>query len=305
MNANARDYVQLHFIIILWGFTAILGLLVRIPAPDLVFYRTLIASFGLLAVIAIAGVTLKVGMADFFKLTGNGVLIAAHWILFFESARISTASVSLAGLSTISFWTSLMEPVMNRKKIDRLELLLGLVVVLGLYLIFHFEFSYVPGLIMSLGSALFGSLFTVINANITHRHNQFVITFYELIAANVATAIFILVYAGFVLHSSAWFAFPSAWDWFYLALLGLVCTVYPFSMSIELMKRMSAFMVNLSVNLEPVYGIILAVIIFGDREKMNPGFYAGTLVILLSVIIYPVLKNRREKWKLAKKEVPG
>ncbi len=305
MNTRLKDYIQLHFIIILWGFTAILGLLIKIPAYDLVFFRTLIACAGLLTIILIARLPVKVGTRDFLNLAGTGMLIATHWILFFGSARISTASVSLAGLSTISFWTSLLEPVMKGKKIEAIELLLGLLVILGLYLIFHFEFGYAAGLLMSLGCAFFGALFTVINSKITHRHNEYVITFYEMLAANITTGLFIIIYALFIVKQGPVFAAPSAWDWFYLSLLALVCTVYPFSVSVELMKRISAFMMNLSVNLEPVYGIILAVIIFGGREKMNTGFYFGTGIILFSVILYPVLKRQQDKWKLLKKGITG
>ena len=305
MTGQFKDLVQLHFIILLWGFTAILGLLIKIPAFDLVFYRTLLASSGILAIIYIGKFRFNVGRKDLLRLIGTGILISAHWILFFESARVSTASISLAGLSTISFWTSLMEPIMKGQKIQPLELLLGILVIFGLYLIFHFEFGFAVGMIMSLVSAFLGALFTVINSKITHRHNEYVITFYEMVAANITTGLFIVVYSVFILADRQLFVLPSAWDWFYLALLAFVCTIYPFSVSIELMKRISAFMMNLSVNLEPVYGIILAVIIFGDSEKMNTGFYLGTFIILLSVIIYPILRKRQEKWKLVKKGLTG
>jgi drug/metabolite transporter (DMT)-like permease len=299
LTGQLKDLFQLHFIILLWGFTAILGLLIKIPAFDLVFYRTLLASAGLIVIIFIGKFRFNVGRKDFLKLAGTGVLVAGHWILFFESARVSTASISLAGLSTISFWTSLLEPIMKKQKIQWLELLLGILVIFGLYLIFHFEFGFAVGMIMSLVSAFFGAVFTVINSKITHRHNEYVITFYEMVAASLTTALFIIIYSLFFLSDRHLFVLPSALDWFYLALLAFVCTVYPYSVSVELMKRISAFMMNLSVNLEPVYGIILAVIIFGEKEKMNSGFYMGTAVILLSVIIYPVLRRRQRKWKLA------
>ncbi len=303
MNVRIKDYLQLHFIVVLWGFTAILGLLIKIPAYDLVFFRTLLASLGLLLIILIGNLRLNVGRKDFFRLMGTGGLIAVHWILFFGSARISTASVSLAGLSTISFWTSILEPVMKRKKVEMLEVFLGFVVIAGLYLIFHFDFGYAPGFIMSLISAFFGALFTVINSKITHRHNEYVITFYEMLAANIATAFFILLYSLSAFSSGKIFEFPDTWDLFYLSLLAFVCTVYPFSVSVELMKRISAFAVNLSVNLEPVYGIILAVIIFGGKEKMNTGFYSGTAIILLSVIIYPFLRKQQDRWRILKKGI--
>ena len=304
MKTSLKDYFQLHFIIILWGFTAILGLLIKIPAYHLVFYRTLLATCGILAIILIGNFTFRVGRKDFFNLIGTGIMISAHWILFFESARVSTASVSLAGLSTISFWTSLLEPIMKGKKIELLEVMLGILVIGGLYLIFHFEFGYAIGMLMSLSSAFLGALFTVINSKITHRHNEYVITFYEMMAANITTGLFIVIYSITISSTNNIFILPSPMDWFYLALLAFVCTVYPFSVSIELMKRITAFLMNLSVNLEPVYGILLAILIFGDKEKMNAGFYAGTFIILLSVIIYPLLRKRQDR-RMARKGLVG
>jgi drug/metabolite transporter (DMT)-like permease len=291
LNRNLKDFFILHFIIILWGFTAILGLLIRLPPTALVFYRTLLASAGLLAIIFFFRLDLSIPRKDFFKLFATGIVIAGHWLLFFGSARVSTASVCLAGLATTSFWTSLIEPWMKGRRAEALELSFGLIVILGLYLIFHFEFNYAFGLGLSLGSAFLGALFMVINSKITHRHNQYVITFYEISAACAVTGIFLLALMMADPSLSSTSLLPSAPDWLYLTILAFVCTIYPFSVSVELMKRLSAFMVNLSVNLEPVYGIILAVIIFGDREKMNTGFYFGTGIILTSVIAYPLIKR--------------
>ena len=292
----------MHFIIVLWGFTAILGLLIKIPAMELVFFRTMLASIGLMTVILIGKLSLRVSLIDLAKLSGTGILIAGHWILFFGSARISTVSVCLAGMATTSFWTSLMEPVLKKKPIELLEVFFGLLIIAGLYLIYHFEFNYVLGLTLSLGSAFLGALFTVVNSKITHHHNEFVISFYEMAAACITAGIFLFLYFYLIGSPEKINLNPSVWDWFYLVLLAFVCTVYPFSIAIELMKRISAFMMNLSVNLEPVYGIILAVIIFGDKEKMNTGFYLGTLVILASVITYPVIRNQLNRRKMMKLE---
>jgi drug/metabolite transporter (DMT)-like permease len=300
LKAGLKDYVQLHFIIILWGFTAILGLLIRIPAVELVFFRTMLASFGLLIVILFTRRNFNVRFSDFLKLSGTGVIIAGHWMLFFESARFSTASVCLAGMATTSFWTSLIEPLFKSKSIQMLEVFFGLVVIAGLYLIFHFEFNYAFGLALSLGSAFLGAVFTVVNSKITHHHDEYVISFYEMTTACLTTGILLMIYFHQAGSNVKINLDPSGMDWFYLALLAFVCTVYPFSVAIELMKRISAFTMNLSVNLEPVYGIILAVIIFGDKEKMNTGFYLGTLIILASVIGYPLIRNQVNKRKMMK-----
>jgi drug/metabolite transporter (DMT)-like permease len=305
LKAGPKDYIQLHFIIILWGFTAILGLLIKIPALELVLFRTMLASLGLMVVILISKRNFRVSLTDLLKLSGTGILIAGHWMLFFGSARFSTASVCLAGMATTSFWTSLIEPLMKRKSIQLLEVFFGLVVIAGLYLIFHFEFHYALGLSLSVGSAFLGALFTVVNSKITHHHDEYVISFYEMATACLTTGVFLLAYINLAASPEKIIFNPSSLDWFYLSLLAFICTVYPFSVAIELMKRISAFTMNLSVNLEPVYGIILAVLIFGEKEKMNTGFYLGTLVILISVVSYPMIRNQVNKKKMMKMGTDG
>ena len=296
MSATARDYIQLHFIIILWGFTAILGLLIHVPPLELVFYRTFLASLGLLIIILFRKLPLVVPSKYTLRFIGTGVIIAAHWILFFGSARVSTASVCLAGMATTSFWTSLIEPIVNKRKVQALEVFFGLIVIAGLYLIFHFEFNHALGLVLALISAILAAVFTVINSKFTHAHNHHTISFYEMAGASLATGIMIPVYYLITSRGLDAVSYPAASDWGYLLILAIACTVYPFTVAIELMKRISAFLVNLSINMEPVYGILLAFIIFGEKERMNPGFYFGTLIILLSVILYPFLRawsNRR------------
>lgn len=300
MSATVRDYIQLHFIIILWGFTAILGLLIKVPPLELVFYRTFLASFGLLIIIRYRKLPLLVSRKYMIKFLGTGFIIAAHWILFFGSARVSTASVCLAGMATTSFWTSLIEPLVNKRRIKKMEVFFGLIVIAGLYLIFHFEFNHALGLLLALASAILASVFTVINSRFTHSHNHHTISFYEMTGASLLSGLIIPFYYLFASGNIGSISFPSVSDWGYLVILAIACTVYPFTVSIELMKRISAFVVNLSINMEPVYGIILAYLIFGEKERMNPGFYLGTLIILLSVILYPVIRVWSNKRRIKK-----
>ena len=300
MSASVRDYIQLHFIIILWGFTAILGLLIYVPPLELVFYRTFLAAFGLLIIIKYRNLPLQVSRKYLLRFLGTGFIIAAHWILFFGSARVSNASVCLAGMATTSFWTSLIEPLVNRRRIKLVEVVFGLIVIVGLYLIFHFEFNHALGLLLALASAILASVFTVINSQFTHSHNHHTISFYEMAGASLLSGLIIPIYYLFTSGSLVDIAVPSISDWGYLLILALACTVYPFTVSIELMKRISAFIVNLSINMEPVYGIILAFLIFGDKERMNTGFYLGTLVILFSVILYPIIRVWTNKTKIRK-----
>lgn len=290
MIATTSDYLKLHFIVLIWGFTAILGLLITIPAVEIVFYRTLIASSTLALILYFRKFKFRLGTKEILKILGTGVLIAAHWILFFAAARVSTASVCLAGMATCSLWTSFLEPLLNKKKIKAFEVILGLVVISGLYVIFRFEFNHALGLFMALVSAALAALFSVINGKLTQRHDPYMITFYEMLGACLGTIAFFPIYK--VYYSPEGLnLIPSSMDWLWLAILAIICTVYAFSISVELMKRVSAFVVNLTVNLEPVYGIILAVIIFGEKEEMKPGFYLGTFIILLSVLAYPVINR--------------
>jgi drug/metabolite transporter (DMT)-like permease len=293
--SQTTDYLKLHFIVWIWGFTAILGLLITIPAVEIVFYRTLIAFATLGVVLYMRGINFKIGKGEVLKILGTGGIISAHWILFFAAARVSTASVCLAGMATCSLWTSFVEPMMNKNKIKGFEVVLGLIVISGLYVIFRFEFNHALGLGMAVLSAFLAALFSVINGKFTKKHNPYIITFYEMLGACIGTAAFFPIYLLYFAKDGALNLTPTAMDWLWLLVLAIVCTVYAFSVSVEIMKRVSAFVVNLTVNLEPVYGIVLAVVIFGEKEQMQPGFYIGTFIILLSVLAYPVLNKMNKR----------
>ncbi|WP_339702084.1 DMT family transporter [Algoriphagus aquimarinus] len=296
MNSTIKDYLMLHLIVLIWGFTAILGLLISLPAIELVFYRTLIAAIGVAGLFLLKKKNLLMPFPDMIKVTGVGFVIAMHWILFFWSARVSTASVCLAGMATTSLWTAFVEPLFNRTKIKWYEVGLGLMVISGLLVIFSFESGYWLGISMALGSAFLAAIFSVLNGKLAHKHHPYQITFYEMAGACLFTLLFMPIYSNFMTEDGLKLTWVG-YDWFWLFILGGVCTVYAFSVSVELMKRLSVFSINLTVNLEPVYGIILAVLIFGESEKMTPQFYLGTGIILVSVLTYPVLNyiNKRRK----------
>ncbi|MGJ3236344.1 DMT family transporter [Marivirga sp.] len=290
MTNEVKNYVQLHFIVLIWGLTAILGLLINISAVAVVFYRTSFATIILFFILYFWKLSFKVGFKEFLKILGVGLIIGLHWILFFAAARVSTASVCLVGIATCSFWTSLIEPLMSSRKIKIYELALGILVVIGLYIIFSVEFQYIEGLIMSVLSAILASIFTVLNGKLTHRHNHYVITFYEMMGAFLGSILLIPFYLGYFNTEIIDFI-PNQFDWLYLIILAGICTVLAFSMSVKVQKVLSAFVVNLTVNLEPIYGIILAFLIFGEEEQMSLGFYIGTAIILLSVLCYPVVNR--------------
>jgi len=289
--ASLKDYLQLHFIVLIWGFTAILGLLISVPPVEIVFYRTLIAAIALAIFLSWKGESLKLRRRDWWKIPLTGLLIGAHWILFFLSARVANASVSLAGMATLALWTSILEPLMTKKKFRLFEILLGISVLSGLYVIFRFEFEYALGLFLAILSAFLAAVFSIINSQLTLRYNHYHITLLEMGGACVSIALFFPVYAKYFSEAGHLQLVLEPMDILYLLILAGVCTVYAYSKGVELMQRISAFGLNLTIHLEPVYGIILAVIFFNEHENLSPGFYVGTLIILISVLSYPVVNH--------------
>jgi drug/metabolite transporter (DMT)-like permease len=283
--------------VLIWGVTSILGLLISLPSLELVFYRTLLAAIGVAVLMGIRKESLRVAPMDLLKIIGVGVLISLHWIFFFWSAKVSTASVCLAGMATTSLWTSFLDPLINKKRIKPFEVALGLLVISGLLVIFQFENGYWLGLFMALAAAFLSALFSILNGRLTFRYSPYQITFYEMAAASLVALLFLPLYSYIDGTAIQW-----TWkglDWFWILILAGICTVYAFSVSVELMKRLSVFSINLTINLEPVYGILLAVLIFGEKEKMTQQFYLGTGIIFISVLIYPALNYWQKKRKEA------
>jgi len=293
--ATRSDYFKLHFIVFLWGFSAILGKLVTIPAVEMIFYRAILAALGLALVIIATKGSFAVTRTQLLKLLLIGSIVALHWLAFFGSARVSNVSVSLVGFATNSLWAALLEPWFNRTRIKKFELMLGLVVLSGLYIIFSFDFQYKLGLLFGIAAGFTSALFSVFNAKMVQRIPAFTITFYEMVGVFISLALFLPVYQYFWADQHTLQLIPSASDWLFIGLLAGVCSVYAYSVAVELMKKISVFLLQLSLNLEPIYGIVMAVIIFGDQEKMGSNFYIGTLVIMAAVASYPLLRKRYDR----------
>lgn len=298
MNTSPKpslfDYLHLHFLVIIWGFTAILGKLINadLSRVSLTFFRTLLAAIGLALVLTLRKEWKKVPAQDRNRMLGVGVIMGVHWLTFFASAHVSSASVCLAGMSTTSLFTALLEPLFSRKQVRPLEILMSLLVMVGLYLIFRFEFDQSWGLGLALISSLLAALFTIANSRFVKTHPALVITFYEMGGATMGMLLG-LVGVGMVSGLTQAEVIPKATDWLWLGILASVCTVYAYSAGVHLLKKMSPFTLNLTINLEPVYGMALAYAIL--NERMTAGFYAGTGVILLTVILYPILNSRFSK----------
>lgn len=295
MIQERKDTAMLHLLVVIWGFTAILGAVIVLPPVEIVFFRTLIAACGLFFLVLLWKKPFRLpSTRDYLIVFGVGVIIAAHWILFFLAARISNISICLAGLATCSLWTSFIEPLFFKKKVKVFEVVLSCIAFAGIAVIFNVEFDYMLGFSVAVLSAFFSAVFSVINAKLTKRIDPYVITFYEMIGAVVSIAMFFPLYL-LLLPEHQLQLSPTLSDWGYLLILSLICTVFAYSYSVLLMQRLSAFFVNLTTNLEPVYGIVLALIFFPETEKMTSGFYVGTSLILLSVLLYPIFNKAHKR----------
>jgi drug/metabolite transporter (DMT)-like permease len=288
---NVKSYLHLHFIVFIWGFTAILGALISLEALPLVWFRMLFAVGFIAIYIYYKKLSLKVPIKLRMQLLFSGLIIALHWFTFFHAIKISNISITLACLSTGALFASLLEPILYGKKIVFYEVFFGLLVVLGLYIIFNVEGNYFWGMITALTSAFLSALFAVINSRLVKSYDATIISFYELSGGVLFFTIILLFGERF----SAEFFQLSIKDLLYLLLLSSVCTAYAFIASTSVMKFLSPYTVMLTINLEPIYGIILAVLIFQEKEKMSFEFYIGAFIILLTVLLNALLKSRKLK----------
>lgn len=247
----------------------------------------LIATLGLSLLFIFQRYSVKIALGDFIRIILVGFIVAAHWISFFGAIKLSNVSVTLGCLASATLFTSILEPLLLKRGINLIEVLIGFLIILGLYLIFRFETNYATGIIVAIISAFLAGLFTVLNKILVQKHSTRILTIYEMMGGFIGISIFLLLTGGF---SQSFFILPTS-DIVYLLILGLICTAFAFAIQVDVMKELSAFIVALSINLEPVYGIIMAFIFFGETEFMSAGFYAGTALILVSVFGYPLMKN--------------
>jgi drug/metabolite transporter (DMT)-like permease len=284
-----KNLLILHFTVVIWGFTGILGNLISISAVQMVWYRVMIASITLLAYFLLTNTSLKVSRKQFLQFFFTGSIVAIHWILFFHAIKVSTISVTLVCLSSFTLFTAILEPLIKKQSILIPDVVIGLIIILGIYLIFKFESQYTEGIILGLSSALASSLFATINSTLVQKSDPKVIGFYELSGA----FFWITIYRFITMDLQNERFDLSGSDWFYLLVLGTICTALAYVAGVSVMRTLSAFRVALITNLEPVYGIVLAFIFFGTRETMSVGFYLGATLILGSIFLYPVYKKRR------------
>ncbi|MGI9531598.1 DMT family transporter [Lutimonas sp.] len=293
-----KNQLHLHFIVFIWGFTAILGALISIEATPLVWYRVLLASLALFIFLKIRRISFNENGSDLIKLFFGGVLVALHWVTFFHAIKISTISTTLITLSSSAFFVVIIKPFFEKKRLEVYELLLAFLAMLGFVVIFYSETLYTKGILIALLSAFLVALFSVYNSRLIKSYRGSKIAFYELFFAGLFLTV--VLFAQNKLNL-AYFKLSQS-DWFYLLILAIVCTAYPFVVATNLLKKMSPFTIVLTNNLEPVYGIVLALIIFGEKEQMSMQFYIGSLIIFSSVLLNGILKSRKFKGRMTTKE---
>lgn len=291
----------LHLIVLIWGFTAILGALISLDAIPLVWYRMSLAVVFIVLYFVIKKKSFKVDGVGIGKFFLTGVVIALHWIFFFKAIKVSNVSVALVTMSTGAFFVSLIEPLFFKRRINKLEIVLGLIVILGLYIIFNFESQYRLGIFYALISSLLSAIFSVLNGLFIKKYAASTISLYQLFFG----VVFITAYLFFMNGFSISFFKISKLDWLYLLILSSFCTAYAFIASVKVMKYLSPYTVVLTLNLEPVYAILLALFIFGEKEKMNIEFYFGAFIVLFVVLVNGIIKNKTVLRKKIKEKTVG
>ncbi|PKB17715.1 DMT family transporter [Flavobacterium sp. 5] len=290
-NDNLKSYLSLHLIVFIWGFTAILGALITIQSEFLVWYRMFFAAIFLAVFVKAKGKSFKVTSKVLARFTFVGLLIALHWIFFFEAIKVSTVSITLSVFSLGAFFASLLEPLFYGRKVLWYEVFFGLIIIAGLGLIMQVEINYWHGMILALIAIILGVLFTLMNGKLIADHDPSVISFYEFLAGVIFISIYFLFQGSF----TADFFKMSVNNWILILILASICTAYAFTASVKVMRQLSPYTVMLTTNLEPVYGIVLAYFIIGGKEKMSTEFYIGAVVIVITVLLNGIIKHYRKE----------
>ncbi len=293
-SSHIKAYLSLHFIIFIWGFTAVLGALIHLDYLSLTWYRMGLASLILLSYMG--GSPKERNLLKYWSwrnqlryLTG-GIIIALHWLAFFYAIKVSNVSITLVTLSSGAFFTSLLEPLFFKRKIFIHEILLGISILAGFFILLKIEKVDFTGVYFALAAAFLSGLFSVINGIFVQNQSGVQLSFFQLLYGFLFLSLVL-----FFMRDLKQIQTPGINDWIYLFILASICTAYAFTRSITLMKYLSPYTVMLSINLEPVYGIVLAVLLLGDNEKMTRNFYLGSFIILIIIVLNTIVKHKKEK----------
>ncbi|MBD8348852.1 DMT family transporter [Dysgonomonas sp. HGC4] len=284
-----QAFIKLHLSILIAGFTGIFGKLISLNEGLLVWYRMLITSLLLYALLWATKKLPTIPKREIFKIGGMGLLLGLHWIFFYGSIKASNVSIGVVCFSVVGFFTAVLEPMINRHRVSYKELLFSLITLGGIVLIFQFDSQYRMGIILGVVSSALCALFTIMNKRVGVSHSSTTMLFYEMIGGFVCMSLILPFYLYFIPVETL---MPSIPDWIYLVLLSTVCTIGLYLLQIQALKHISAFTVNLSYNLEPIYSIILAIIIFGEAKELTPVFFIGLGIIMLSILLQMISVSR-------------
>ena len=291
-NNRGKNILQLHFIVFIFGFTSVLGALISISALPITIYRMGIASFFLALFIFFYDKNkFKLRKVLIIKILICGLIIALHWITFFYAIKISNVSITVSMMSSAAFLTSLIEPLFFKKKFLLYELILGILSLFGVSIIFNAEIKYIDGLIVALISSVLVSIFTILNSKIVIKNSSITISFYELFIG----FLFSLFYYCLFIDTSLFIEKINYQDLIFLLILGVICTSYAFTKSVDLIKYLKPFTIMMIINMEPVYAILISLLIFGESEYLSINFYIGFIIILISVILNGFFKYKKNK----------
>jgi len=288
---NKNKYLQLHFIVLLWGFTPVLGKLISLPALDLVLWRLIFAGLSLAIFIIYKKFKFDLSIKETSIIFIMGILVGAHWYFFYHAIKVSNVSIAMAGFSTMTLFGSVLQPILLKKRFFWGDAFYGVILLIGLAIILQFEAGSIEGVFYGILAAFTGAFFGIYNGKLILKHNSSYITFVEFMGALVFIIIIKLV-----ANDNYFYLEPfKNYDMLWLLILSILCTTLAFTLSVEIMKFFSPFTVIITNNLEPVYGVMFSVLLFGQSEIMSAKFYVGAIIILFCVFSYPFFKNRFDK----------
>ena len=290
-DVRTKNIIHFHFIVFIFGFSSVLGALCSLDALPLVIYRMVLAFIGLAAYFGIF-------KPSFFKLKASlwpwvilgGLVIGIHWVTFFHAIKVAGVSLTLSMMATGAFITAMLEPLVNRRKILGYEVLFGGIIAVGVGLIFRAEYQYLYGICIALISAFLSSVFTLLNARLVKQERAITLSFYELAVGALVGVAYVLFSGSYSLNDFQ----LEQWDLLWILLIAWVCTSYAFNISIKVMEHLSPFTVMMIINLEPVYGILLSLLVWGEQELLSFRFYIGFLLILGSIFLNGIYKQQKQ-----------
>jgi drug/metabolite transporter (DMT)-like permease len=292
-------YIKMHTAIFLWGFTGLLGKLIQLNEGMLVWYRLLISSAAIALILLSRKSFPKLSFKELSMISGIGILVMLHWVTFYASIKLASISVAMVCLSSIALFASIIEPLVNRKRFDYMEIVFSAVAMMGIYTIYSSDSGAAPGIIIGVISALLSATFSVFNKRIASKYETLTISFVELTSGVIFLTLLFPLY--FKIQPTIKFI-PDLRDTIYLVILSLVCTVLTWILSLQALRKVSAYTMGLALNLEPVYGIILAILFADEGKIMNKGFVTGAIIIICTVTIHTVYNFYKQR-KVVKYEI--